>query len=250
MNRFKKIIIIFALLFFSFFANNKVIFAQDSNMLETDDGACYCCTGSSLACIYDWKASYEDIGDNCRLVDYKSKLNCNGYNDGDATGACWYCDQGSQGIVYKWTDDGASPAYDCTFASGIGKTACTGTPADHEGAGVGEMSDNEYYENEATTGPTVVISTSDASCSGIIGSGDFRTVLTEFLDMIRILAIAMVVVFSTIDFAKALIAQDSDALKKSTSHAFKRLIIAIVIFFTPVLLNILLGLIGISGICI
>lgn len=241
----KKTIIIFTLLVFSFLIGNKNV----SAVLIVHEPACYCC-GGSQGCTYSWKESTETVGTNCASPNTRTKQECYGTESATGSGACWRCCI-NRDCGYKWTT-GASPGNTCTFVSGIkSEASCDGTYNDRlEDSYYDPTTSYKDFENEATTGPDVNINVSDASCDGILGSGDFRQILVDFLNIIRILAIAMVVVFSTIDFAKALIAQDSDALKKSTQQAFKRLVIAIVVFFTPILLNILLGLIGISGICI
>ena len=60
----------------------------------------------------------------------------------------------------------------------------------------------------------------------------------------RYAAVLFVLIFSTIDFVKATVTQDKDALKKATVTSAKRLIIAIVIFFLPTLINFIMKIIG------
>lgn len=53
---------------------------------------------------------------------------------------------------------------------------------------------------------------------------------------------AIVVLLCTIDIAKAVMAQDDNAIKKAQSSAIKRLIAGVIVFFIPVLLNLFLGM--------
>lgn len=53
----------------------------------------------------------------------------------------------------------------------------------------------------------------NASCSSVLGNGTFYKMITDFFDYMRIAAIGLVLVLSTIDFVKALVAQNQDQLK-------------------------------------
>lgn len=254
MKNFKKIFIIISLIAFSFLISSKQVYAATAKKT-----GCYCC-GGSQSCTYTWKNAGDTLGGNCTTspVSSKTKTTCNGTagSSNSSAGACWYCDQGSQGKIYKWTSDGSSPGYNCYVVNGRSQSSCKGVPATNPGSGSdtgsdsGTNTDDENGEYEENNGPDININTSDASCDGIIGSGQFKMRLSEILNAMRIIGVAMVIIFSTMDFGKALIAQDNDALKKSTQTAFKRLVIAVVIFFVPVLLNILLSLAGIGTICV
>lgn len=216
---------------------------------EYDKGACYCC-GGSQGCTYDWKEANETVGGNCAKVTSKTKTTCNGSNTSSGSGACWYCEQGSQGAVYKWTSDGKTPGVNCFVINGMKESACSGVPESGTGTNGSNSGSGRIDISEGLEGPDANLTVGDATCDGILGSGKFKEYLVDFLNIIRIVGVAMVIIFSTIDFGKAIIAQDNEALKKSSQTAFKRLTIAIVIFFLPIVLNILLSLIGLSGICI
>jgi hypothetical protein len=182
----------------------------------------------------------------------------------DDTAACFICSP-SYGATatryYSWVMDGSNPnPNNCSKASSITtRSKCTGTPtADTDtgsgsgsDSGSGSTTDDETYEDyEDSDGPDISGPSTSSGCSGIIGSGNFRMYLTDILNAMRIVGVAMVIIFSTIDFAKALITQDNDAMKKASEKSMKRLILAMVIFFTPILLNILLSLVGIDASCI
>lgn len=78
--------------------------------------------------------------------------------------------------------------------------------------------------------------------------------MTDLLEMIfkwiQIATPCIVLVLCIVDMAKAVIAQDDGAIKKAQGHAIKRIIIGVVIFFVPIILNILLDLAGLTGTCI
>ena len=53
---------------------------------------------------------------------------------------------------------------------------------------------------------------------------------------------AVVLALCTADIAKAVIAQDDNALKKAQGAALKRLIAGVIVFFVPIIINLFLGL--------
>ena len=53
---------------------------------------------------------------------------------------------------------------------------------------------------------------------------------------------AIVLALCTVDIAKAVMAQDDNAMKKAQGRALKRLIAGVVVFFIPVILNLILGM--------
>ena len=57
----------------------------------------------------------------------------------------------------------------------------------------------------------------------------------------------LVVVFGIIDFAKAIISQKDDDMKKSMSNFIKRLVIACVIIFVPTIIFLILKLVNMPG---
>lgn len=56
---------------------------------------------------------------------------------------------------------------------------------------------------------------------------------------------AVVLALCTVDMARAVIAQDDNAIKKAQGNAIKRIIAGVIMFFIPVILNIILG--AVSG---
>lgn len=91
--------------------------------------------------------------------------------------------------------------------------------------------------------------TSTADCANYLGK-NFITIMDEIFMAIQFSVPGLVVILGTVDMVKATVAQDDKAMKDATSNLMKRLIIAAVIFFVPVILGFILGLAGlVSGTC-
>lgn len=83
--------------------------------------------------------------------------------------------------------------------------------------------------------------TSTTDCAGILG--DFKTDLEEILKIIRIIGPLLVVIYSTYDYLSAVLKKDDDALKKANGKLVKRLILVAILFFLPIILDLILGFI-------
>ena len=93
------------------------------------------------------------------------------------------------------------------------------------------------------------ITTSDLDCDGIF-AGAFGNALKRILNLIRFAVPVLVIGLSSVDFVKALVSQDNSEIKKATSKMTKRLIIGIIIFLLPTLLELILNIAGIEyGTC-
>ena len=87
-------------------------------------------------------------------------------------------------------------------------------------------------------------------CNSIFKDGEFGRILAEILDLIKFAVPIIIIGLSTIEFIKALAAQNQDEIKKATQKFIKRLIIGILIFAVPTILEYLLSIAGIEeGIC-
>ncbi len=82
------------------------------------------------------------------------------------------------------------------------------------------------------------------NCSNILG--DAVDIVQQIFDWVKIIAPVMLILFGSIDYAKAVIANDNDALKKATNNFVKRAIAAVAIFFLPFIINLILSLPGIK----
>ena len=85
-------------------------------------------------------------------------------------------------------------------------------------------------------------------CS-ILGT-EFNNILQEIFTIIKIAVPILVIVLCSVDIARAVIAQGDKAVKEALSSSIKRIIIGVVVFFVPTLINVLLDFAGnISGTC-
>ncbi len=85
-------------------------------------------------------------------------------------------------------------------------------------------------------------------CS-ILGT-EFNNILQEIFTIIKIAVPILVLVLCTVDMVKAVMAQDEKAVKESLSNSIKRLIIGVVVFFMPTIINVLLDFAGMAtGVC-
>lgn len=100
---------------------------------------------------------------------------------------------------------------------------------------------------------TLAKSTTDARCEGLLGDpknpDDFAYFLQEIFDIFKFAAPILVLVMTTVDFVKAITSQDKDMILKSAKKTVTRLIIAVVLFFVPTILNVALSWIGAYSTC-
>ena len=89
-----------------------------------------------------------------------------------------------------------------------------------------------------------------AKCNDIFGCDDDPNQpmywLTLGIDIIKYAAIIALLGLSSLDFIKAIVSNDKDALKKASKTASKRFIYCVIIFFLPLLLEFLLDLFEIN----
>ena len=87
------------------------------------------------------------------------------------------------------------------------------------------------------------------SCDSILGSTENPNEPAYYLNfafnILKYAAIVVLFVFSILDFAKATTSDKDDALKRALQSTVKRIIICIIIFFLPTLINFVLSLLGV-----
>ena len=71
--------------------------------------------------------------------------------------------------------------------------------------------------------------------------------LQKLLNYIKILGPTFAILFGSIDFVKAIITSDEESMKKTEVKFAKRIVAAMVLFFIPLFVEIVLGLFGITG---
>lgn len=69
------------------------------------------------------------------------------------------------------------------------------------------------------------------------------------LDTIKYIAIVALLLLVTVDFLKAVVNNDKDALKKAGTTSIKRFIYCVLIFFVPLIVKLIMNLMGIYGSC-
>ena len=94
-------------------------------------------------------------------------------------------------------------------------------------------------------------------CKGILGDPEndpdsVAWFLVNILNYLRLLGPLMVLVLSSLDFAKAILTSDDESLKKAQSSLITRLILAALLFVLPTLIEVILDIFGFtsSDICI
>lgn len=71
--------------------------------------------------------------------------------------------------------------------------------------------------------------------------------LQKVLNYMKILGPMVAIAMGSLDYAKAIISSDEEHMKKSQGRFIKRLIAAVILFFIPLLVQILLGLFGFTS---
>lgn len=91
------------------------------------------------------------------------------------------------------------------------------------------------------------------SCDAILGNvNDDESVawlIQKILDYLKILGPSLAVVLSSIDFAKAIVSSDEENMKKTQIRFKNRMIAAVLVFFIPFLVEVMLNLLGITANC-
>ena len=96
-------------------------------------------------------------------------------------------------------------------------------------------------------------SASDTACRSLLGDPEVNTTPAYWiqfaLDIMKYVAIIALLVLSTSDFFQAVVQSDKDAMKKAITKTGKRFLYAIMIFFLPIIINVLMKLLGAYGTC-
>lgn len=79
----------------------------------------------------------------------------------------------------------------------------------------------------------------DMSCNELFGS-DIIDLVKEILQYPRIIVPILVILLGMLDFGKAVIASKEDEMRKAQSTFIKRVIIGVIIFFVPTIVEILM----------
>lgn len=91
-----------------------------------------------------------------------------------------------------------------------------------------------------------IIDEGDYNCTTLIDE-ELLKIISELWGIIQIVCPIIVLIFGGLDFGKAVMSEDKDALKKAGSTFMKRCIILVIIFLLPYLVRFALNIIGING---
>lgn len=93
------------------------------------------------------------------------------------------------------------------------------------------------------------IFTDITDCGSVLGA-DLTEVLKDIYKAIQIAVPVLVILLCSVDIAKAVVAQEDKDMQAAISKSIKRVIIGLVIFFVPLVIDVLLDLVGLaSGTC-
>ena len=81
----------------------------------------------------------------------------------------------------------------------------------------------------------------DESCSGILDP-ELVDIINEIFGWVKILVPIILIVLSTIDYSKAVLISEKDETMQATKRLSKRIVIAIIIFFLPTLIHLVVDI--------
>ena len=117
----------------------------------------------------------------------------------------------------------------------------------------GEITEEEYYKivgntqnfESSYTKKSTSVETSDLKqCTDLLPAA-----LQNVLDLVKYGGPILVAIFTIIDLIKASLSGEKDDMKKATNKFGKRLIAAILLFFIPLIVDLIFKFVGISGNC-
>ncbi len=110
-------------------------------------------------------------------------------------------------------------------------------------------SNNLYKENVAAN---ILVKSTTYDChDAVLGCVDDESslawLLQKILNYIKILGPTMAISMGTIDFVKVIIISDEENMKKTQTKFIKRIVAAMLLFFIPTIVELLLNIVGLSG---
>ena len=104
-----------------------------------------------------------------------------------------------------------------------------------------------------TPGPSDPEEPANINCEYLFGDPDNSRYVAYWMqwtmNLIKYLGIIALFVMSTVDFVKALVQSDQDALKKAATTSVKRFIFCVLLFFLPIIVDTLMSFLGAYGTC-
>lgn len=93
----------------------------------------------------------------------------------------------------------------------------------------------------------------EQTCNSLLGDptdeNSVAWLLQQIFDVIKIVGPILVVILSSIDFAQVIIKGDDEAMSKSIKKLGMRLLLAGLLFFIPLLVEVMLDLFGVTAVC-
>lgn len=100
---------------------------------------------------------------------------------------------------------------------------------------------------------SVDIPVGEVSCAYILGDPNNDRSVAFYIDrtfrFIKFIGPILVIIFSMIDYIKAMVSSDADLIKKTNTKTLIRLLFAMLLFVLPVIISYLLTLLGAQGSC-
>lgn len=118
------------------------------------------------------------------------------------------------------------------------------------GVGVTKVTAKEV----ATSSSVYTLKTvTDARCEGVLGDPNDSDSVAYFLqglfNVFKFAAPILVLIMTVIEFVKAITSQDKDMITKAGKKTALRLVLAVVLFFVPTILNLALSWLGAYSTC-
>lgn len=107
----------------------------------------------------------------------------------------------------------------------------------------------ENVPNPPTSGEEIDGNQSESLCDGIFNH-KFGQIIKEALNFLKFIVPIIIIGLTIVDFIKAVVSQDDKEVNKAGNKLIKRIIIGVVIFLVPTILELILNLAGIPyGTC-
>lgn len=206
----------------------------------------------SFECKYSYKDAYGNIRNFTIFYDSDSySTNINKINDTDAN------------FFEEWVSAVKPISFGCLRTVYIKETVENGNDIGSPNYGAGSEFIPEYHYKLFITPPTDnddigearaatctncpesgfddIFNSSEFDCESLIGE-EMISFINKGMNIIKLIVPLLLIVFGVFDFVKAIFASNDDEIKKAQKSFIKRLIIAVIIFFSPILVNFIIDM--------
>lgn len=139
----------------------------------------------------------------------------------------------------------------CSGKSGTAYNSCYNSCCKEKGCSTKEASTTTTKNTTNVTNTNSDNNNTINTCEGILGDKtNDKTVawlIDKILSYLKILGPLLIVVLSSVDFAKTIIMSDEENMKKAQKKLITRLLAAVLLFFVPTLVQLLLDIFGITS---